>query len=125
MSETELAVYRLIRAHYLAQFLPHHELDRTISRLSCAGQHLQAVGKQIVIQGWRLVLADQQPVDVDDESAPRSQVLPALKQGLSCQVTGVRSEEHTSELQSLMRISYAVFCLKKQKRMSDNAKHKT
>src|SRR3546814_9282676 len=28
----------------------------------------------------------------------------------------VRSEEHTSELQSLMRISYAVFCLKKKKR---------
>src|SRR3546814_5317796 len=28
---------------------------------------------------------------------------------------GERSEEHTSELQSLMRISYAVFCLKKQK----------
>src|SRR3546814_6703597 len=27
---------------------------------------------------------------------------------------GVRSEEHTSELQSLMRISYAVFCLKKK-----------
>src|SRR3546814_10090573 len=29
---------------------------------------------------------------------------------------GKRSEEHTSELQSLMRISYAVFCLKKKKR---------
>src|SRR3546814_4647777 len=29
--------------------------------------------------------------------------------------TVVRSEEHTSELQSLMRISYAVFCLKKKK----------
>src|SRR3546814_2141834 len=29
--------------------------------------------------------------------------------------TGQRSEEHTSELQSLMRISYAVFCLKKKK----------
>src|SRR3546814_3584586 len=29
--------------------------------------------------------------------------------------TTVRSEEHTSELQSLMRISYAVFCLKKKK----------
>src|SRR3546814_1883104 len=28
----------------------------------------------------------------------------------------IRSEEHTSELQSLMRISYAVFCLKKKKR---------
>src|SRR3546814_6048539 len=30
---------------------------------------------------------------------------------------GVRSEEHTSELQSLMRISYAVFCLKKKKKL--------
>src|SRR3546814_2187476 len=29
--------------------------------------------------------------------------------------SGQRSEEHTSELQSLMRISYAVFCLKKKK----------
>src|SRR3546814_1069214 len=31
-------------------------------------------------------------------------------------VTTKRSEEHTSELQSLMRISYAVFCLKKKKK---------
>src|SRR3546814_2297882 len=30
-------------------------------------------------------------------------------------IGGTRSEEHTSELQSLMRISYAVFCLKKKK----------
>src|SRR3546814_3841726 len=30
-----------------------------------------------------------------------------------------RSEEHTSELQSLMRISYAVFCLKKKKRTAN------
>src|SRR3546814_5176840 len=32
----------------------------------------------------------------------------------------VRSEEHTSELQSLMRISYAVFCLKKKKKTIKN-----
>src|SRR3546814_1097133 len=32
-----------------------------------------------------------------------------------------RSEEHTSELQSLMRISYAVFCLKKKKNTTDNS----
>src|SRR3546814_5672362 len=32
-----------------------------------------------------------------------------------------RSEEHTSELQSLMRISYAVFCLKKKKRTKHRA----
>src|SRR3546814_1409672 len=34
-----------------------------------------------------------------------------------------RSEEHTSELQSLMRISYAVFCLKKKKKKHEH-KHK-
>src|SRR3546814_7691485 len=37
-----------------------------------------------------------------------------------------RSEEHTSELQSLMRISYAVFCLKKKKKTHHHAlKHTT
>src|SRR3546814_3358846 len=36
-----------------------------------------------------------------------------------------RSEEHTSELQSLMRISYAVFCLKKKKRMQPRKKTNT
>src|SRR3546814_2849031 len=34
-----------------------------------------------------------------------------------------RSEEHTSELQSLMRISYAVFCLKKKKQTSTASTH--
>src|SRR3546814_5131975 len=34
----------------------------------------------------------------------------------------VRSEEHTSELQSLMRISYAVFCLKKKKKYYNTLK---
>src|SRR3546814_7341354 len=35
-------------------------------------------------------------------------------------VLSLRSEEHTSELQSLMRISYAVFCLKKKKNITKN-----
>src|SRR3546814_10718955 len=35
-----------------------------------------------------------------------------------------RSEEHTSELQSLMRISYAVFCLKKKKKSNGTNTHK-
>src|SRR3546814_14738137 len=34
----------------------------------------------------------------------------------------MRSEEHTSELQSLMRISYAVFCLKKKKKLNINGR---
>src|SRR3546814_9588175 len=37
-----------------------------------------------------------------------------------CRSISFRSEEHTSELQSLMRISYAVFCLKKKKTRTHN-----
>src|SRR3546814_3107695 len=44
---------------------------------------------------------------------------PTLK---SCPSRRGRSEEHTSELQSLMRISYAVFCLKKKKKTEINNK---
>src|SRR3546814_5309783 len=36
----------------------------------------------------------------------------------------MRSEEHTSELQSLMRISYAVFCLKKKKKINITSRHR-
>src|SRR3546814_6275602 len=38
------------------------------------------------------------------------------------QAIELRSEEHTSELQSLMRISYAVFCLKKKKKTKNTIK---
>src|SRR3546814_6794471 len=48
----------------------------------------------------------EQGRDRGDDAFPVAQPHPPL---------GNRSEEHTSELQSLMRISYAVFCLKKKK----------
>ncbi len=85
LSEKELAVYRLIRAHYLAQFLPHHEFDRTVAEFSCGQQTLVATGKQVVVKGWRLVLAEPQ-ADEDGDDAARSQVLPPLREGLACQV---------------------------------------
>src|SRR3546814_2880361 len=44
-----------------------------------------------------------------------------VRHWLECRRPSARSEEHTSELQSLMRISYAVFCLKKKK---DGIQHK-
>src|SRR3546814_3236471 len=46
--------------------------------------------------------------------------------GIEC-ATGVclRSEEHTSELQSLMRISYAVFCLKKKTSRTTNNRNQS
>src|SRR3546814_1025628 len=50
----------------------------------------------------------------------RSEGMPRSARGFLCPIDGrfssSRSEEHTSELQSLMRISYAVFCLKKKKK---------
>src|SRR3546814_6106523 len=46
--------------------------------------------------------------------APRLRSFPAQRRTPNAG-TARRSEEHTSELQSLMRISYAVFCLKKKK----------
>src|SRR3546814_4461406 len=44
----------------------------------------------------------------------RRRACPRVRQG-GARPSDARSEEHTSELQSLMRISYAVFCLKKNK----------
>src|SRR3546814_10766917 len=58
--------------------------------------------------------------------ASRKLVFHALR--ALCGIGGLRSEEHTSELQSLMRISYAVFCLKKKKKKKQNTtdyKHTT
>src|SRR3546814_8567900 len=58
-------------------------------------------------------------------AGPSREDAPTPKPWLSCRRANwhagplpMRSEEHTSELQSLMRISYAVFCLKKKKKTS-------
>src|SRR3546814_9581826 len=48
-------------------------------------------------------------------SAPQTQNFNPLSIVIFAPIMTLRSEEHTSELQSLMRISYAVFCLKKKK----------
>src|SRR3546814_9809561 len=52
--------------------------------------------------------------------AQASETLPMGVPGPDAGATEDRSEEHTSELQSLMRISYAVFCLKKKKQKTNN-----
>src|SRR3546814_1450707 len=74
-----------------------------------------------IAMSWELNLNQREKKDIDTASCHRSRPpdggrpcrcrrrLPFRRQG---QIR--RSEEHTSELQSLMRISYAVFCLKKK-----------
>src|SRR3546814_3491239 len=48
---------------------------------------------------------------------------PTVTASRSVTLKTLRSEEHTSELQSLMRISYAVFCLKKKKKTTYEQVH--
>src|SRR3546814_4004175 len=58
---------------------------------------------------------ERMPVKVAGISMPLAPAFQGVV-GAERQFLPVRSEEHTSELQSLMRISYAVFCLKKKKK---------
>src|SRR3546814_8951472 len=64
------------------------------------------------VGGVHLDLAAEQDVGRDR----LAQRLDAVRRGIAV----MRSEEHTSELQSLMRISYAVFCLTKKKKTQRN-----
>src|SRR3546814_7322831 len=66
------------------------------------------------LRGWRDGRATRSRRRRRVRSRPRA----ATRRGL--RPTRWRSEEHTSELQSLMRISYAVFCLKKKKKKIHN-----
>src|SRR3546814_10083531 len=62
-------------------------------------------------------------INLDPDAAPLAEFMaPALTytQGFPLEDLVLRSEEHTSELQSLMRISYAVFCLKKKNNIHTN-----
>ncbi|MDR2452468.1 MAG: DNA topoisomerase III [Candidatus Accumulibacter sp.] len=85
MSDREQAVYRLIRAHYLAQFLPPHEYERTKATFSANRESLQAHGKQIVVIGWREALAQE----ADEDPARQGQVLPQLSKDMRCVIEGI------------------------------------
>src|SRR3546814_5216890 len=52
---------------------------------------------------------------VDDRTLDKDAAAVVARHPFEAAAAVLRSEEHTSELQSLMRISYAVFCLKKKK----------
>src|SRR3546814_3678582 len=64
-----------------------------------------------VVEGAAIGLADRRAGGGDDDGFAHRTFLRDI---------GQRSEEHTSELQSLMRISYAVFCLKKKIKNHEN-----
>ncbi|WP_312245172.1 DNA topoisomerase III [Stutzerimonas nitrititolerans] len=86
------AVYTLVRARYLAQFLPNHEYDRTQADFDCAGQALRAVGKVIVEPGWRRALPEALTPAKGREPTP-AQALPPLSEGQHCNVLGVNLKD--------------------------------
>src|SRR3546814_6354680 len=84
----------LFRSH-----LPERRsLERRVDRLSGSGPRSPAAGQR---HGHPALRRRGRRAAAQEHVRPLARALP-------------RSEEHTSELQSLMRISYAVFCLKKK-----------
>src|SRR3546814_10450468 len=90
---------------------PAHGLDQTV--VAAARQHraLRAQRGGGELEGCMGVVVEAAHQAVVQRVADAEQVEAGQHAGEEVP----RSEEHTSELQSLMRISYAVFCLKKQK----------
>src|SRR3546814_1960035 len=95
-----LMIQRPPRSTRTDTLFPYTTLFRSLDAFACAS----------VRAAWHLlfVIMTQQHVACS---------INLLRQGFGS--APIRSEEHTSELQSLMRISYAVFCLKKNKPSTD------
>src|SRR3546814_5262763 len=91
----------LFRSHHLIAAMGADIVERLNSVIAAARHHdrrvpdLDGLGEEAALFGKQFHPAHGQP-------------------GALEQIFAFRSEEHTSELQSLMRISYAVFCLKKK-----------
>src|SRR3546814_2418679 len=79
------------------------------------------VGDFLFSRAFQLMVADGS-LDVLRILSNASAVI-AEGEVLQLMTANDRSEEHTSELQSLMRISYAVFCLKKKKKYNSSSTH--
>lgn len=93
------AVYALIRARYLAQFLALHEFDRSEAQLSCADQRLQAVGKCVVEIGWKRALPEVLAAAgrAGRGEADEAQVLPLLQVGQHCAVEAVQLKDQQTQ----------------------------
>jgi len=88
MNDKERSVYALIRSHYLAQFLPHHEFDRTTALFECGGETLRATGKRVVVPGWHLAMGATPDADSVDTGTGegKAQNLPPLAKGENCRI---------------------------------------
>src|SRR3546814_3761491 len=127
-----MAVYTHVDPDALAALVARYDIGTVVS---CKGIAegvensnflLETTGGRFILTLYeKRVKADDLPffVDLLDHLARSGCAVPAMihdREGAAIQRIAeraaciIRSEEHTSELQSLMRISYAVFCLKKK-----------
>lgn len=98
MSDDERRVYDLICRHYVVQFLPLYEADKTQITLRCAEHTLISSGNVVVVPGWKNAFSDDEQPDGDTQSLPR------LAENTLCPVTGcnikankTRPPEHYTE----------------------------
>src|SRR3546814_1092053 len=109
----EDGVYRAMQASYL----PANRMMADISELRAVAGVTPKIYARL--KPWLCVLPVAEPVRLNVNTLapapapPLAMLLPG-EPGLADARAVLRSEEHTSELQPLMRISYAVFCLKKK-----------
>src|SRR3546814_5675797 len=91
-------------------------------RSSCSSSCWLQIGNKVF--GWRRTpeehgvfgrVVARRPFAISRNKVDISGIFAVTAPGIANIIKIIRSEEHTSELQSLMRISYAVFCLKKKK----------
>src|SRR3546814_5058344 len=102
----------------------NHQVEATSGRQAASPQGgmpkiairglTKTFGDKVVLDGVDLDIQPGESMLVIGGSGSGKSVLLKCILGLLHPDAGSRSEEHTSELQSLMRISYAVFCLKKK-----------
>src|SRR3546814_10103064 len=94
----------------------HHKLRPLLTILEGASE--QGIDSSVVRSMLAMVIDDVPTafaiVETISLQAEKPEGFRAFELGAAANLSGYRSEEHTSELQSLMRISYAGLCLKKQ-----------
>src|SRR3546814_9921057 len=105
---------RLAEADWLALLPATSAMARSV--LAGRSDLPQSIGRALASLGSASVALPQPARAEVEEPGPAVAVGQAASDSAadsgSSQISELRSEEHTSELQSLMRISYAVFCLK-------------
>src|SRR3546814_2659957 len=111
---------RPLRSKRTDTLFPYTTLFRSVCS-SCGPITVTMPGYSKVSMGLRVAVTEM--VSSGVACATPSPACPCCGAGDAAGASGARSEEHTSDLQSLMRISYAVFCLKKKNTKTAHHQH--